>query len=78
MIQKVGTVTLTCVFQEVEDIDWEDYWNPRLFGENVYGERKRVHLVLAELLTTAARATVTEKRRVSWLLPRVSELNQFP
>ncbi len=63
--------------QDPETIDWEQYWNPNLFIENLYGEAKETiwHTLTFD---ESGHATVCEKRRVNGTFLEYLELETFP
>jgi len=63
--------------QQNEEINWDKYWNPKLFVENIYNEAKE-NVYYTVLFDEAGRATISEKRRVSGSFFEYMELNQFP
>ena len=65
------------LFQDPETIDWEQYWNPNLFIENLYGEAKETiwHTLTFD---EEGHATVMEKRRVNGTFLEYLELETFP
>jgi hypothetical protein len=67
---------LACL-QDVEEIDWEEFWNPRLFVENEYGEAKE-SVWYSLSFDDLGLATVCEKRRLNGSFLEHLELNQFP
>jgi hypothetical protein len=71
-----GIQNNTCE-QVGDEIDWDQYWNPKLYVENVYSEAKEsVWYTVA--YDSSGRATVYEKRRMNGAFFEYMELNQFP
>ncbi|ELT93511.1 hypothetical protein CAPTEDRAFT_221712 [Capitella teleta] len=62
---------------EIEEVDWDEYWNPCLFVENEYGEAKQ-SVWYSVSLDELGQATVCEKRRLNGSFLEYLELNQFP
>lgn len=63
--------------QSQQEPNWENYWNPKLFVENIYGEAKEsVWYTLT--FDENEKATVIERRRINGSFFEYMELNQFP
>lgn len=66
-----------CWLQNVEDIEWERYWNPKLYVENSLGEPKET---VWQTLTfnPKGQATIYERRRIKGCFLENLELGEFP
>ena len=65
------------IAQKSSEIDWSQYWSPKLFIENVIGEVKET-ITKTVSFDANARATIYEKRRVNGTFQEFMELYQFP
>lgn len=65
------------LFQQYEEVNWENYWNPRLFVENIYGEQSEVTYHSLSFDANGL-GTITEKKRIVGTFFEFMELNQFP
>ena len=63
--------------QHIEDIEWEKFWNPKLYVENSLGEPQET---IWQTLTFNSRgeATVYERRRIKGCFLENLELDEFP
>ena len=66
-----------CLFQNVDDIDWDKFWDPKIHVDNILGESKQ-NLWRTILIDESGRVTVHEKRRIKAVFMERMELNQFP
>ena len=64
-------------FQDPEEIDWTNYWNPKVYIENTLGELKE-SVWYSLTFTPAGEAVVYEKRRVKGSFMENLELKEFP
>jgi len=63
--------------QHIEDIEWEKYWNPKLYVENNLGEpQETVWQTL--MFNSRGEATVYERRRIKGCFLENLELDEFP
>jgi len=60
-----------------EEIQWHDYWSPKLYVENAIGELKS-SLDMCVRYDSAGLATVCETRLVAGTFFEFMELNKFP
>jgi len=60
-----------------EEVEWEDYWNPKLYVENAIGELKSSTSRCVEY-DAAGLATVCETRLIGGTFFEFMELNKFP
>ena len=63
--------------QEPEMIDWDEYWKPQLFVENLLGEAKET-IWYTLTFNDHQHCTVYEKRRINGTFLEYLELEQFP
>eukprot|EP00918_Siedleckia_nematoides_P052393 GHVU01114497.1.p1 GENE.GHVU01114497.1~~GHVU01114497.1.p1 ORF type:complete len:481 (+),score=66.98 GHVU01114497.1:535-1977(+) len=63
--------------QSVDDIDWDKYWNPKLYVENNLGEPKEV-IWQTCTWNTHGEAMVYERRRIKGCFLENLELDEFP
>ena len=63
--------------QQGEEINWEQYWNPRLSIDNAFGEPKE-NTWYTVLFDSNSQATICERRRVNGQFLEFMELNEFP
>jgi hypothetical protein len=63
--------------QNVKQIDWTNYWNPRLYVDNCTG-RLNETVWYAVMFNAEMEAYVFERRRVTGTFVEYLELNQFP
>ena len=63
--------------QHIEDMEWEKFWNPKLYVENSLGEpQETVWQTL--LFNSRGEATVYERRRIKGCFLENLELDEFP
>lgn len=63
--------------QHIEDIEWEKFWNPKLYVENSLGEpQETVWQTL--MFNSRGEATVYERRRIKGCFLENLELDEFP
>jgi len=63
--------------QHIEDIEWEKFWNPKLYVENSLGEpQENVWQTL--MFNSRGEATVYERRRIKGCFLENLELDEFP
>ena len=63
--------------QHIEDIEWERYWNPKLYVENSLGEPQET-IWQTLLFNGRGEATVYERRRIKGCFLENLELDEFP
>ena len=63
--------------QNIDDIEWDKFWNPKLYVENNLGEPKET---IWQTVTFNAKgdATVYERRRIKGCFLENLELDEFP
>jgi hypothetical protein len=64
-------------FQDVENIDFSKYWNPRLFVDNTLGEPKE-ELWQSVQFDDSGQANMVEKKRIKGTFQENLELKHFP
>lgn len=63
--------------QNIEDVEWDKYWNPKVYVENSLGDPKEtIWQTLA--FNKKAEAMVYEKRRIKGCFLENLELDEFP
>ena len=60
-----------------EAVQWDDYWNPKLYVENAIGELKSSSSRCVQYDVTGL-ATVSESQLISGTFFEFMELNKFP
>lgn len=61
----------------MEDIDWSEHWDPKIYIDNTVGEPK-VSQSRAVVLNDKGEAYVTERRRIKGSFMEQLELFDFP
>lgn len=64
-------------FKNSEDIDWEKYWNPKIYVENNLGEPKET-IWQTLMFNAKGEATIYERRRIKGCFLENLELDEFP
>lgn len=68
---------MNSVFQDADDVNWDEYWSPNLTIDNALGDvREEAWHAIAH--SERGEAWVYEKRRVKGAFLEYLELNQFP
>jgi len=68
---------MLCDLQSPEEVDWSEFWDPKLSIENVIGEA-RTSVTCGISYDVNGRATVCQTRKVNGQFFEYMELNQFP
>ena len=63
--------------QHIEDMEWEKFWNPKLYVENSLGEPQET-IWQTLLFNSRGEATVYERRRIKGCFLENLELDEFP
>ena len=63
--------------QNIDTIDWDNYWNPRIYVENNLGEPKET-IWQTLMFNNHGEATVYERRRIKGCFLENLELDEFP
>ena len=64
-------------FQNAEEIDWDKYWNPKIYVENNLGEPKET-IWQTLMFNARGEATIYERRRIKGCFLENLELDEFP
>ena len=63
--------------QNTEEIDWNKYWNPKIYVENNLGEPKET-IWQTLMFNAKGEATIYERRRIKGCFLENLELDEFP
>ena len=63
--------------QNPDEVDWDNYWNPKIYVENNLGEPKET-VWQTLLMNGKGEATIYERRRVKGCFLENLELGEFP
>ena len=63
--------------QHIDDIEWEKFWNPKLYVENNLGEPQET-IWQTLMFNAKGEATVYERRRIKGCFLENLELDEFP